>query len=191
MSKVPLLHSPEHLRLSIAGLALITLISLGLPKPVRAQAGEGWISVLTPREWSGEIQRGLAVVRRNSIRVEGLAYQPGGIDRVMIDGRSAQLERRAGGEVRFVGYADTDTLPRLVEIGAYATGVGAPVIREYSYLPTPEAPEAASPDEAWLRDFTGERYAVVIGISDYRDPSIGSLPSLPTYVRHGARKELE
>jgi Caspase domain len=160
-------------RLAIRPLVAICLLT----PPAAAQETAGWISVLRPRGWSGEVTRGIGVKLRHSIRVEGLAYQPGGVGRVLIDGRPTQLERRSGGQVRFVGYAETDTVPRQVEITVYSRGPDPPVIREYEYRPEAAPANPAQPDEAWGvgRDFDGKRYAVVIGISEYADPAIRSL----------------
>ena len=158
-------------------IAVNATVCLLLAPSVLAQDTEGWISVLLPREWSGEITRGIGVRPKNSIRVEGLAYQPGGISRILIDRRRAQLDLQPGGEVRFVGYAHADTVPREVEITAYAMGPTPPVVREYSYDLSIAPSETIRPADAWSvgRDFQGERYAVVIGISDYADAAIASL----------------
>jgi hypothetical protein len=140
-----------------------------------AQEVDGWIRVLQPVEWSGETTRGLVVRPKNSIRIEGVAYQPGGVDRVEIDGQTAGIQALGSGQVRFVGYASTDTVSREVEVVAYATGPRPPISQEYAY--TPGLEPISTPASAFGADggFTGERYAVVIGISDYADSAITPL----------------
>ena len=158
----------------LAGLGLLALC--GRAGQASAQSTEAWISITEPVEWRGEVTRGIVVRRRNSIRVSGLAFQPGGVDRVEIDGRRAQLEPQPNGEVRFVGYADTDTVASRVEIAAYASGPRPPYVRQFAYEPGPPSP-APRPADAFEASggFRGERYAVVIGISDYADPQITPL----------------
>ncbi len=154
-----------------AGMIVFSL----LPIALSGQDPDGWISVLEPSEWSGEVTRGLAVVPRNSIRVGGSAFQPGGVNRILIIGRRAQLDPQSNGEVRFVGYADTDSLSGRVEVVAYASEPRPPVIREYRYDTNAES-RFDQPEEAFdRRGFQGERYAVVIGISNYADPAITPL----------------
>ncbi|MDX1744407.1 MAG: caspase family protein [Halobacteriales archaeon] len=154
-------------------MAVATFALSIVPVPAAAQGNRGWISILRPAEWNGEVTRGIGVRRRSSVRVEGVARQPGGVERVLIDGRPAQLRARNTDEVRFVGYAETGSGDGIVEVAAYGRSSPA-VVRTYRYETDPSLDER---DDPWTeeRGFTGTRYAVVIGVSEYRDERIGSL----------------
>ena len=45
----------------MALIAVNATLCILLAPPILAQDAEGWISVLQPREWSGEVTRGLGV----------------------------------------------------------------------------------------------------------------------------------
>lgn len=145
------------------------------PEQLDAQASEGRISILEPAEWREEAVRGILIRPPGSIRIVGLAHHPTGIDRVMVNGVGANLDLQPNGEVRFVGYVDVGPSDEEVEVVAYSQG--SQFVRRYPLEVVPLSPGVSDLNEAWKRGeaFSGERYAVVIGISEYADPAIPRL----------------
>jgi uncharacterized caspase-like protein len=162
--------------MAIRSLPLIAVFACLLwAAPLVAQQ-EPFISIIEPAEWRGEnvTTRGIVVRRRNSIRVEGLAYHPAGITSVEIDGVEAYVVPAPNGQVRFRGIVDVGSGPRNVTMVAHSPA--GPVIEDYALSVDQvdrvyEDPRAAFDESG----FDGERYAVIIGISEYADERITDL----------------
>lgn len=125
------------------------------------------IEVLEPREWRGGGLRGLAIAAKNSVQVDGrVRYEPG-LDEVLINGVRAALAPEPGGvSWRFSGFAAVTEDTREVEITAMGMDGGL-ASRIYAVRPM-----AAAPAVAGLR---GQRWAVVVGVSEYQDTQIPDL----------------
>lgn len=130
------------------------------------------IRVEEPREWAGGGTRGLAATARTSVRVRGVVSDPlgGAIREVRINGDLAAVQSQ-GGYVRFTGFVPIQDGMDEVEVAAW-TGDGRFAARRYP-VRAESAPSA--PDAAASGGFEGQRFAVVIGISDYADPEIPDL----------------
>lgn len=130
------------------------------------------IEILEPLEWAGGGQRGLAVSPKTSIHVRGHVRYLEGIRRVFINSRRAALSLDASGVTGvFSGYAWVDARTQEVEVAAQGAD-GTMSSRVFKVRPT-SVPGSAAYET--LDEFTGQRWAVVIGVSDYMDPSIPDL----------------
>lgn len=136
---------------------------------------EGVIEIHSPQEWSFPGGDPLTT-RSRSLFLSGRVDHPNGIQSVVVNGLTFFSEILADGSWRFEGRVpiteDTDT----VEV----TGITRDGRRfEASYAVEPDLPSADAPEaERWnsaLSGFRGERWAVVIGISDYAHPEIQDL----------------
>lgn len=136
--------------------------------------GEGAlrIQIEEPAEWAGTGMRGLRTMPKNSIRVIGTVRDAAGIGvrEVRINGQLAALRPldASGALVRFVGYAGIEEDTEAVEVSARATD-GRQASNVYEVTPSQIAARAR-PAEA-----TGQRFAVVIGVSEYTDDAIPDL----------------
>jgi len=128
-----------------------------------------WIEILEPVEWTGAATRGLTVRERQSVRVVGLVRHPGGVARVLINGARATLSTSPDGATRFVGYVPVTAGTERVEITAY-TPDGRPLARGFDVRPVAAEQAYEDPAAAWRE--AGERWAVVVGVSTYRDSLI-------------------
>ena len=136
----------------------------------------GWVSILEPAEWRGEGTRGIVVRERRSVRVSGLAYHPSGVTSVLINGEPATTSPQQDGQVRFLGYVAGDANLREVEVVVYSGG--PPMIRNYGIRVVEARQTYEEPEEAWDEasgGFLGQRFAVVVGVSQYNDRSIRAL----------------
>ena len=162
-----------HWQVIVAPLLVPALVGV---TPAGAQPSDGYILIQEPAAWRGEASRGIIIREKHSIRVVGEASHPSGIYRVLIDGTEASLDPQPNNVLGFVGYANPEATTDRVEVVAYPRD-GEPIIKTYAYDLQVAETAYDDPDEAWDLggDFDGERYAVVIGISHYLDPSITSL----------------
>ena len=136
----------------------------------------GWVSIVEPTEWRGEGTRGIVVRERRSVRVSGLAYHPTGVTSVLINGEPATTSPQQDGQVRFLGYVAGDAALREVEVVVYSGG--PPMIRNYGIRVVEAQQTYEKPEEAWDEaggGFLGQRFAVVVGVSEYSDRSISGL----------------
>jgi hypothetical protein len=165
------------LSLSLQSLLLSGMCAL----PVAAQTPAGLqISIDEPTDWAeaGAGRRGITVAPRSSIRVSGTAKHASGISEILLDGNRASIAPQGDGSVRFIGYVLVRERMTNAEITA-VTRTGEKSSVRYAISATaPPPPKPASAEEAWIsasEGFSGKRWAVVIGISDYRDPGIQGL----------------
>lgn len=136
----------------------------------------GWVSILEPAEWRDEGAREIVVRERRSVRVSGVAYHPSGVTSVLINGEPATTSPQQDGQVRFLGYVAGDANLREVEVVVYSGG--PPMIRNYGIRVVEAQQTYEEPEEAWDEasgGFLSERFAVVVGVSDYSDAGIRSL----------------
>ena len=156
--------------------ALVVLAATLLGTPLTAQVTpSAWVEIVEPTEWRGEGTRGIGVASGDAVRVVGRARHPNGIERVLINGLRATLSQGSAGVTRFVGYVNVDPSVLDVEIAVYPRGDRA-MVRTFDVRPLPApADQQVSWDSPEDAGFRGERWAVVIGISEYADPSIPAL----------------
>ena len=131
----------------------------------------GIIEIIEPTEWASATPRGLSVQLQSSLRIVGVVDHPQGVRSVLLNGRRASLQAEAGDRMRFVGFAEVRSGLAEVRIEVEPL-VGSPVSRTYPLTVRPVAPGVNPTDRP---GFEGKRWAVVIGISDYRDPAIPDL----------------
>ena len=138
---------------------------------VAAAAAVPIIRIEEPRGWAGTGTRGIQVVPRSSIEVRGTARDPlgAGIREVLVDGGQATLQHDPGGTTRFVAWVPIEsqsgiTVEAFTADGRFAT-------ERYGVLVAGDPADASD----WSTEFQGQRYAVVVGISDYQDPTIPDL----------------
>jgi hypothetical protein len=161
--------------------ALLSTVLFGGPVSLMAQVpdpSQGWIQILEPRRWATEDARGIQVRAKRSLKVVGLAQHPSGIAEVRLNGVKASLLRDPNGEFRFTGYVRVVEGVEVVDVVALVSGGGGRILRSYSLEVLPAGQTFATPEEAWGAGeggFRGRRWAVVIGISDFRDPQIPDL----------------
>lgn len=157
--------------------AALVAMGLGLlvgPTPVRARQA---IEILEPAAWRADATRGIGVRQRRGLRVVGIARSSAGVDRVTLNGADAALTGTGrSNEVRFVGYATPTPESPQVRVDVY---VGDQVSESRTFPVVVEAADEAFSDAstAWGEGsgFDGERWAVVIGISQYADRSVPAL----------------
>ena len=156
-------------------LRMLTVLGWVCAAPLPAQESPGFVLIQEPPEWRGELTRGLVVRPRRSVRVIGEAGHPTGVARVLIDGAETSFEPLPGNRARFVGYASPEPGTDRVEIVVYPAQ-GQPVVRTYSVEIEEASTTYENPEAAWAEGgFDGERYAVVVGVSEYRDRDIAQL----------------
>lgn len=132
------------------------------------------IQIEEPREWSGAGLRGVGVEPKSSIRVVGTARDPTGVQEVRINGKSAALQQLGSNNtvVRFVGYAGAETDDGEVEVAAWSNqGVLSAKLFRYraNAAVVEEAPDLAEDG------LIGERFAVIVGISEYAAEGVPDL----------------
>ena len=139
--------------------------------------GQSTIEILEPAAWRADTTRGIVVRQRKGLRVVGIARSNAGVDRVTLNGAEAALTGTgASDEVRFTGFVSpTSDAPEVV-VNVY---VGDQVLATRTYAVEVEEAEETfdDPATAWGVEsgFSGERWAVVIGISEYQDRSVPAL----------------
>lgn len=155
---------------------LSTLVLLGVPPGiVDAQQGPPRVEILEPTEWSSGA-RGIKVVRRRSLRVIGSVENTGVLNQIRLNAEPISFQEFPDGSVRFSGAMDVteETERAVVEIRR----VGG---ENFSYAYTLQPALRDLPEETEARwdlaagGFAGQRWALVIGISEYADSRIPSL----------------
>jgi tetratricopeptide (TPR) repeat protein len=146
------------------------------PAPAAVADARHYIDVHEPGAWSGSGSRSLAAPVRQSVRIVGEARHLGGVRTVLIDNARASLHPQPNGAVRFIGYVPVRSTTQAIEIRVEGQ-TGAPLRREYTLEPVAaEQPAAGAVFTAQAgQRFRGQRWAVVVGISAYRDAGITSL----------------
>lgn len=157
-------------------LSVIGLFALSLsPDPADAQAGPPRVEILEPTEWSSGA-RGIKIVRRRSLRVVGSIENTGVLDQVRLNAQPIAFQEFPDGTVRFSGAMDVteETGRAVVEVRRAG---GESFAYEYTLQPAlrdlPEETEARWNVAAG--EFRGQRWALVIGISEYADARIPDL----------------
>ena len=159
----------------IAPPALLLIVAAGMfACPALGQSRQT-IEIVEPAAWRDDATRGIGVRRKRGLRIVGIARSNAGIDRVTLNGAAAALSGTED-EVRFVGYATATADKPEVVIEAY---VGDQVLDSRTFPVIVERSEElfADPSSAWGdgSSFSGERWAVVIGVSEYADPTVPAL----------------
>ncbi|HSJ10354.1 MAG TPA: caspase family protein, partial [Longimicrobiales bacterium] len=163
---------------------LILLLMAAAATPLNGQTprADGLeITLEEPADWlpaATTATRGITVAPRTSIRVSGTVKHANGVQDVLLDGNRASVAPQADGSVRFIGYVLVKERMQSAEI-VVVTRTGERATRKYNISPTAPPPEAApTPQDAWVsvnEGFQGKRWAVIIGISEYRDENIQGL----------------
>lgn len=136
---------------------------------------DAWLQILEPVEWRDEVTRGIEVRQRRSLRVEGLAYHPGGIAEILLNGARSALVPQSDGSIRFRGFVAVDSGVTEVELRVTAVS-GPPLLRSYPVRSLPAAAAYDEPEQAWsMEGVLPERWAVVVGVGEYADPMIPRL----------------
>lgn len=145
-----------------------------------SSSGGPIIEITEPREWAGVSTRGIGVAPRRSITVRGQVRHTAAISEVRIDGARAAFNAQGTGmQGSFLGYVPVTPETRQVRIEVVGSD-GRVTTQTYQVSPTlagdapagaPAAPYAGAGGET----FRGKRWAVIVGISDYRDPNIPDL----------------
>lgn len=153
--------------------AMITLSGLILFAEAQPVIGQslGTIEITEPAEWASTTPRGLTVQQRTSFRVSGIADHPQGVRAVLLNGKKASLQLESPTRARFVGFIEVQEGVHEVRIEVQPL-VGGSTSGTYPMLVGPPAPGLTVREKP---GFDGERWAVVIGISDYQDPGIPDL----------------
>lgn len=160
--------APGIVGLKPISLALVLLSSISLP--VGGQTA-GSIEILQPVEWASATPRSLAATPRTSLRVEGIIRHPQGVDAVLLNGKRASLQAVSSERTRFMGFVEVQAGSSEVSVevkpvtgGAFSRNFPLGVEAAERGLAVRERPGAL-----------GERWAVIVGISDYQDPEIPDL----------------
>ncbi len=139
------------------------------------------ITVTRPSEWNTSNTRGLSVQPKprvkSSMFVEGYVRYANGIREVKIAGARAAITPDASGQVaNFSGFVPVE--PGVNQVMIEAVGQDGQVTQETFPL-QPEQAAVAAAEPSSFSSFTDnreqQRWAVVIGISDYMDPEIPDL----------------
>jgi hypothetical protein len=155
---------------------LLVLIVLScIPAVLGAQSRAGQITIEEPADWTTDT-RGISVAARRSVRVVGTATHPGGVTRVDLNGARMSMQPISSETIRFTGFLPVDDKVREAEIVATASG-GERFTSKYRLAPVQETTSQApgDPYETAASGFKGRRWAVVIGLSQYRDPRVPTL----------------
>lgn len=160
----------------------LLLFVIGVPSTAGAQdrgfgvaAGGGAIEIVEPVEWRPVETRGIEVRERASVRVVGFVTHGRGVEAVFINGDRAALTPTEDGRYRFVGYVRGEPRMEEVEVAAF-TRDEQTLVRTFRIEVRPADQVYADPDEAWGEgQYPGRRWAVVVGVSRYRDPRVPAL----------------
>jgi caspase domain-containing protein/WD40 repeat protein len=135
----------------------------------------GTIEIRTPTEWANGSSVSLTQTSR-SLYLTGRVDHPSGIEAVVVDGLPFFKEVMSDGSFQFEGWVTIEEGMDHVEVRGVARD-GASFVERYAL--TVDLPDAdASDAELWdsaLSGFKGERWAVVVGISEYAHPDIPGL----------------
>jgi protein O-mannosyl-transferase len=140
--------------------------------PAEAQmTPQHYVEILEPTEWAGTSVRSVSAPMRRSVRVVGEARHESGVRTVRINGARASAQPQANGAVRFVGYVPVGTTPQSVNIEVEGSA-GRALRRQFTVQPDGST---AAESHGVGGGFKGERWAVVVGISQYADTAITAL----------------
>ncbi len=147
------------------------------PQPQPASRGPE-IEIYSPTEWAGGGTRGFAAEPKQSIRVEGLARYDEGIQEVLANNKRMSLQRDPNntGMVQFSGFVQPPPAGSSGEVELLVRGRdGSQTVRTYST----NTREVTATGPAQFENIAGaarrQRWAVIIGVSDYQDGTIGDL----------------
>ncbi|HET9982850.1 MAG TPA: tetratricopeptide repeat protein [Longimicrobiales bacterium] len=146
------------------------------PPPALAsdEGPQRFVQIREPREWTGGV-RAAPLARHQSIRVMGLAMTPSGVSRVLINGDRAAVQQDESGAFRFTGYVRPDTATHEVEVVVQGQPGTAPLVRRYPVAMSTDTAAGAAAPERGPAGYKGERWAVVVGVSQYADSAIPKL----------------
>lgn len=177
--------SAGNQRLETATVQRADLARAAPPEPTRDRAEPQeergpQIEIHTPAEWAGGGTRGLAASPRASIRVSGLARYEDGVREVLANNKRMAIQRDPSNPsiVQFSGFVEPPSAGSSGEVEILVRGRdGSQTARAYAVQSNP-APAVTS-TRAQFEEVAGaknrQRWAVVIGVSDYVDESIGDL----------------
>ncbi len=136
------------------------------------------IEIHTPAEWAGGGTRGFAAQPKASIRVTGLARYSEGVTEVFANNKRMALQRDPTNAsiVQFSGFVEPPPPGSNGEVEILVKGAdGSQSVQTY----TARTAEAVSTGAAQFADIADasrrQRWAVIIGVSDYTDETIGDL----------------
>lgn len=149
------------------------------PTAAAAAAAGPSIEIHTPAEWAGGGTRGFSAQPKTSIRVSGLARYQEGVKEVKANGRRLSIQRDPNNPsvAQFTGFIEPPT-DGASEVEILAVGVdGRQTVRtfETQLAAAPEAAAGPMQFENVANARNRKRWAVVIGVSDYIDPTISDL----------------
>lgn len=160
--------------LLFAAVPILALFGLA-PSPADAQQDPPRVEILEPTEWSSGA-RGVKVVRRRSLRVVGSVENPGVLNQIRLNAEPISFQEFPDGSVRFSGAMDVTEETERAVVDIRRVG-GENFSYEYTLQPAlrdlPEETEARWNVAAG--GFGGQRWALVIGISEYADSRIPAL----------------
>lgn len=155
--------------------AAVSLLLIQIvPAPATAQ-GSGTIEIVEPGAWQTGA-RGIVVHDGQSVRVRGFVNHPDGVTAVYVDDDQVSMEMMPDGRTRFLAFIPNPEGSHEVTVAGVSSG-GERFARTYT-LEGPARASASTATEAYERassGFSGERFAVVIGVSEYSDEQIPDL----------------
>ena len=160
---------------AIVGL-VATLLSIGGDLRAQRVSPRETVHILAPAGWRAAPAQPVTVLPGEAIRIEGLALHPAGVRAIEIDGVRASFRSESSDSqtVRFVGYASPDSAYRETAITVHGL-TGAPITRTFPLAVAPADRGLQASASSSARRPRGDKWAVVIGISSYRDPDIPDL----------------
>jgi hypothetical protein len=183
------------LAMGLAGLALRGRI---VGNGVRSVAGtEPAVTISAPPAWAHRADSAVFIPRDGQLPFRGLVRHAVPIREVLLNGRRLRLDRGEGGAVAFEGiirpddarYGDVAVVLRASDGGVHfvsyparVQGVESEVVGPVTAAPEPAAGEIG-PESRSVRPADRARHAVIVGISEYADPT---LPA-PQFAAEDAR----
>jgi hypothetical protein len=148
------------------------------PAPAQPATRGPEIEIHLPAEWAGGGTRGFAAEPKQSIRVAGIARYQEGIQEVLANNKrmSVQRDPNNAAMVQFSGFVEPPPAGSQGEVEILVRGRdGSQSVRTY----TTRTAEAVAAGPAQFENIAGarnrERWAVIIGVSEYQDGTIGNL----------------
>ncbi len=167
----------EVVTVNRADLAVAAQPAAPVAAPAPAARGPE-IEIYSPTEWTGGGSRGFAAEPKQSIRVEGLARYPEGIQEVLANNKRMSLQRDQNNPtmVQFSGFVQPPPAGESGEVELLVRGRdGSQTVRTF----TTSTREVVASGPAQFENIAGaarrQRWAVIIGVSDYQDETIGNL----------------
>jgi hypothetical protein len=120
--------------------------------------------------------RGIVVAARSSIHVAGVARLPNGqiVGEVLLNKNNALVKPLPDGSVHFEGYITVEDKATSAQI-TVISATGSRATQTFPLTAGPPKPPAATAEEGWSEassGYKGQRWAVVIGISQYQDTTL-------------------